>query len=264
MKHLASLHLDGLGLVRGLAWLLALLLGPLPSSLAQQPNLPKLAEIKAAAERGEVEAQISLADEYASRGELAGATAWYLKAAKQNAPRAQYELGNLLSTAKPMESFRWFQAAADHGYARAQIVLGTYYRDGNLVRKNLAEAYKWFSLASAQSVDTATTARDNLILKMTADQVADGQRLFTAALPARLEPSSPAIIAGPGLFTLKGLFFRKAGSLAVINDQTFESGEEQLVKAGDQKVRVRCVEIRSRSVLIAVNGSSERIELALR
>lgn len=262
MKHLTSFNLHRWGWLRGLALLLAVLCGPLPPGFGQPSSLPKLAEIKAAAERGEVEAQMSLADEYASRNEIAGATTWYLKAAKQGAARAQYELGGLLGATKPNESFRWFQTAADQGYAKAQMILGNYYRDGTLVRKNYPEAYKWFSLASAQAFEAAITARDTLILKMTEEQVTDGQRRFAAVAPAKQESLAPA--ASPSLFSLKGITFSKTRSLAIINDQTFERGEEQFVKAGDQKIRVRCEEIRRESVLLAISGSPDKIELRLR
>ena len=261
MKQLPPSIPGDLRWVRDLVLLLALLCGPLLPGFAQTSNLPKLAEIKAAAEKGDAEAQMSLGDEFTSRSDSASAAIWFQKAAKQGAARAQYELAAILSTSKPQESFRWFQAAADQGFAKAQVVLGSYYRDGTLVRKNHAEAYKWFSLASAQAYDAALTARDNLILKMTAEEVADGQRRVSAIVPPKPAAAPPA--ATPSQLCLKGITFTKSHSLASINDQTFEPGEEQMVKAGEQKIRIRCEEIRRGSVLVAISGSTEKIELRL-
>jgi hypothetical protein len=51
--------------------------------------------------------------------------------------------------------------------------------------------------------------------------------------------------------------------LAIVNNHTFEPGEEAEVLASGNRVRIRCLEIRSDSVIIQIPGG-ERRELRLR
>jgi thioredoxin-related protein len=50
---------------------------------------------------------------------------------------------------------------------------------------------------------------------------------------------------------------------AVINDHAFSAGETMLIKLPGGAVKVRCVEIRERSVIVTVNGGPARRELKL-
>jgi protein disulfide-isomerase len=91
-------------------------------------------------------------------------------------------------------------------------------------------------------------------------------------LKAKGEPSTPA--GPPPLFngapsgpppkytelTLKSI--NKVRKLALINNQTLSVGETAKVRLGDGEVKVRCEEIREKSVVVTVNG--QRQELALR
>jgi len=43
--------------------------------------------------------------------------------------------------------------------------------------KTIAQAYMWVNLAAAQGVDDAVRMRDNLVKKLTASQIEEGQRL---------------------------------------------------------------------------------------
>ena len=52
--------------------------------------------------------------------------------------------------------------------------------------------------------------------------------------------------------------------LAQINNRSFEQGEQAEVLAGGQKVKLRCLEIREKSVLVKVEGATEPKELFLR
>jgi hypothetical protein len=67
----------------------------------------------------------------------------------------------------------------------------------------------------------------------------------------------------PAGLVLKGLSGTAQRRLAVINNYTFAAGEEAEVRVGFQLFRVRCVEIKDRSVMISVNGAPPR-ELTLR
>jgi len=52
----------------------------------------------------------------------------------------------------PTEAVKWFQRAADHGFARAQNNLGIMYDNGNGVAKNPILAFAWFTKAAEQEM----------------------------------------------------------------------------------------------------------------
>ena len=153
-------------------------------------QLPELAQIKMAAERGDAEAQYKLGERYKMRGDSHNAEIWQRKAASSGLAAAQYSLGCLLKNrivyqengqqvtrdANPTEAIQWFSRAAKQGHDGACDELGQFYQDGKTVKQDYAEAYKWFSLAVIRkNYLTAKMHRDSLILKMSSAQIADGQ-----------------------------------------------------------------------------------------
>ena len=64
--------------------------------------------------------------------------------------------------------------------------------------------------------------------------------------------------------TLKGLSGTKERPLALINGSTLAAGETAEIKCSGQILKIRCREIRERSVLIELDGGSEIKELKLR
>jgi hypothetical protein len=64
----------------------------------------------------------------------------------------------------------------------------------------------------------------------------------------------------PELF-LKGLSGTPDRRLAIINNYTFQSGEESLVRVAGVAVKVRCIEIRERSVIVSINGITKELKL---
>lgn len=67
----------------------------------------------------------------------------------------------------------------------------------------------------------------------------------------------------PAGLVLKGLSGTLGKRLAVINNYTFAENEEAEVRVGHQLFRVKVIEIKDRSVMVSVNGTSPR-ELTLR
>ena len=51
--------------------------------------------------------------------------------------------------------------------------------------------------------------------------------------------------------------------LATINDETFFAGETHRISIGDKKVKVQCLEIGEKSVLVTVEGEAKSRELTL-
>ena len=62
---------------------------------------------------------------------------------------------------------------------------------------------------------------------------------------------------------LKGILGSATRRLVLINNHTFAVGEQAEVKTSEGKVRVRCLEIRERSVIVALPGDTQRRELYL-
>ncbi len=58
---------------------------------------------------------------------------------------------------------------------------------------------------------------------------------------------------------LKGIL----GSLALINNATFSEGESRPVKVPGGQVRIRCLKINERSVLVNIEDRNEQVELRL-
>lgn len=83
-------------------------------------------------------------------------------------------------------------------------------------------------------------------------------RPYATSTPAA--PARPA--AAPVSLVLKGFSGPVDRRLAIINNRTFEAGEEGDVVFPGGRIKVRCVEIRDESVVIEMGG--ERRELRLR
>jgi TPR repeat protein len=76
---------------------------------------------------------------------------------------------------------RWFRLAAEQGYARAQASLGLMYDTGEGVTQDDVQAHMWFNLVASRAAgrarEMAVEDRDLVAGRMTADQLADAQRL---------------------------------------------------------------------------------------
>jgi DNA-directed RNA polymerase subunit N (RpoN/RPB10) len=68
----------------------------------------------------------------------------------------------------------------------------------------------------------------------------------------------------PDALVLRGISWAQDRPLAVINDRTFEIKEQGKVRVGKTNVMVRCLEIRTNSVLVQTQGSADKQELFLR
>ena len=75
-----------------------------------------------------------------------------------------------------------------------------------------------------------------------------------------LVSTNTAYAAVPDL-VLKGISGLKEKRLALVNNRTLEKGEEAEIKVNNQPLRVRCVEIREKSVVLSVDGQIKEIFL---
>jgi TPR repeat protein len=89
------------------------------------------------------------------------AASWYTKAARQDDPVAQSQLGTLFLEGAGVEksatiALRWFRRAAEKGMAIAQFNMATVLHHGHGVAADEAEAAKWYRLAAEQGHPEAT------------------------------------------------------------------------------------------------------------
>jgi len=73
-----------------------------------------------------------------------------------------------------------------------------------------------------------------------------------------VEPTRAVV---PDFIVLKGISVLKERKLAIINYYTAAEGEEFSLKFNGQVVKVKCVEIKDRSVIVSVNGATKEIPL---
>ncbi len=121
-------------------------------------------EVRAKAERGDVEAQFDLGIMYANGEGVAAdptqAILWYRKAAEQGDVAAQNNLGGMFGRGEGVpkdgrEAVKWYSKAAQQGFAKAQFNLGLMYDTGDGVSKDLIEAARWYGKAAEQGLAEA-------------------------------------------------------------------------------------------------------------
>lgn len=69
------------------------------------------------------------------------------------------------------EAAKWYRKAAERDIALAQYIVGVMYEHGQGVPQNYAESYFWLVLASRSEDKDSTTARDEVAVHLTADQM---------------------------------------------------------------------------------------------
>jgi hypothetical protein len=239
---------------------------PLPAQ-----SLPDLAKVKAAAENGDAEAQAKLADAYSSSFNFSEAAKWYRAAAEQGHAPAQCELGKLCLrgapamggghkvSPNPREGVQWLLRSANQDHLQAEVALGTCYKDGTGVTKDLTEAYKWYTLAAKRDGIWGKMYRDPIILKMSSQEIAEGEKRASAFQPSAID-ASPYL----AMLTLKGISGSKDHRMAIINNSTFSVGEVGDVKVGTSFTRIKCVEIKDKSAIVILIKTRERTELVLK
>jgi TPR repeat protein len=103
-------------------------------------------------------------------------------AAAQGISYAQYNLGFMYANGRGVvqdyaEAVRWYKLAAAQGDAKAQYNLGVMYAKGQGVLQNNVQAHMWFNIAAVKGDKDAVKNREFVANKMTAEQIAQAQRL---------------------------------------------------------------------------------------
>ena len=94
-----------------------------------------------------------------------------------------------------VEAVKWYQLAADRGYAKAQYNLGIMYANGRAVAQDFVTAHLWLDLAArglpaldAKNLDDAIATRDDIANRMTEEQLNEAQRRTREWLAAHASP----------------------------------------------------------------------------
>ena len=116
------------------------------------------------------------------RYDFATALRIFRQLADQGDANAQDTLGIMYSNGQGVpkdygEGLKWYRKAADQGHAQAQYSLGSIYYLGLGVTEDYVQAHMWFNLAAAQGDDMARKNSDIVAKRMTAEQIAQAQKL---------------------------------------------------------------------------------------
>ncbi|MEI8385180.1 MAG: tetratricopeptide repeat protein [Nitrosomonadaceae bacterium] len=116
------------------------------------------------------------------RGDYPQALKRYKPLALQGFANAQNNLGEMYGSGKGVkqdykEALKWYRLASEQGHSEAQNHLGLMYYKGEGVLKDYVRAHMWLSLSADAGYQEAAKGRDTLTELMTAQQVAESERL---------------------------------------------------------------------------------------
>ncbi|HEX3625909.1 MAG TPA: hypothetical protein VH280_10845 [Verrucomicrobiae bacterium] len=232
-----------------------------------------LTAVTAAAEAGNPAAQDKLAGDFVRHRNFLEAELWYRKAAKQGFVHAQATLGEMLlanaglnSGQKPkaseaigLEAIKWLTLAANASNTLAQAELAGVDLNGQFVKPDLLESYKWGDIASKSppsvpGSNAGRSVRDAATLKMSFDEISKAKQrvaTFYSHVAFVYEPPDPKWVSD---IKLTGISGPVNARLAIINNQTFATGDSSNVKVSGQEVQVHCLEIREKSAVVKIAG----------
>ena len=137
--------------------------------------------------------------------------------------------------------------------------------------------------ALAGSKGTNALAGTNVVLMETnsifEDNPANGRNPFfrVARTPAPVAPPCSGVEPAQGqtppappkpkpevVLTLTGIMGTSHRRAALINDRTFEVGDEAVIRSGESQARVLCLEIGAQHAVVQVDGKPESIKLMLK
>ncbi len=163
---------------------------PPPTSGDTSEISDAIAELMKMAEQGDASAQVNLGSMYYNgQGvpqDYKEALRWYLASADQGNATAQFNMGVIYYKGQgvPQDykgAVRWYRAAAEQGDGSAQYGLGSMYYNGQGVPQDHIQAHMWYNLAAldltGDDQEAAVMNRDSLAKNMTAEQIAEAQRL---------------------------------------------------------------------------------------
>jgi localization factor PodJL len=134
------------------------------------------------------------------RKDIGIATSYYRRAADRGNAKAMHNLAVLEADGGGKPNYKvasyWFRKAAEHGVADSQFNLGILYARGIGVEQNLAESYKWFSLAAAQGDTDSAHKRDDIAKRLDPSSLAKA-KLAAQTFKIEQQPAEAFQVATP-------------------------------------------------------------------
>lgn len=249
-------------------------------SFAARPS--ELVQLKRSTEAGDPLAQFNYGQRLGD-SDAREQLAWFLKAAEQGYAPAQDAVGahydrTFLAEPKKKqlvairEAVRWTSRAAYQGWPAAQMRLARYFETGTgSLGRDPVLATMWIQIAVDNPSSSfgermmASMHRDRINEHMSADNIAEGQRLASEfRYPDRdlLNPiETRLLVAG---LNLTAIYRRNSHASATVNHQLFTPGETKDVDVDAHTVGLTCVTIQTTSARLKVNGTASEVTLELR
>jgi localization factor PodJL len=134
------------------------------------------------------------------RKDIGVATSYYRQAADRGNAKAMHNLAVLEADGGGKPNYKvasyWFRKAAEYGVADSQFNLGILYARGIGVEQNLAESYKWFSLAAAQGDTDSAHKRDDIAKRLDPASLAKA-KLAAQTFKVEQQPTEAFQVATP-------------------------------------------------------------------
>lgn len=212
-----------------------------------------------AAEHGFIPSMCSLADLYhQGRGvpqDLSRAVQWYRRAADADFVPAQYQLGVLYDSGgnvqNPVLAEIYLRKAAEHGHRESQYLMGLQYYRGRTVTADLAEAYRWWSLAETSGLEVASAARRQLMRIITPADLQRGRTLAAGfkPVPSKFRDDNVAAIQAGARLTdemprTQGAGFIVSGSGHVLTSTAHVPRSVQTITVGIVGGKLRASPVR--------------------
>ncbi len=207
-----------------------------PCGLVALAGPVPLADVRAAAEGGDAEAQhnlgLWLCDGKGVRQDFRAGVRWLEQAAKQGHAKAQADLGNYLylggeGVARDrIAAAKWTTKGAVQGIPLAMDHLGYFYLKGEGVARDRVEAYVWYSLAAARGHAEAAESARHARQFLTTRQIQEADRRIATFRPLPASAFLPVVeldrvdIRPPAI--AGGAPFRLTAELRVTDLRTIE------------------------------------------
>ncbi|MDP6589876.1 MAG: hypothetical protein QF666_10580, partial [Alphaproteobacteria bacterium] len=117
---------------------------------------------------------------------------WLRIAAEQGVSDSQASLGHMYfigagTPANPIEALRWFLAAAMQEHVQARLNISRMYFDGDVVEQDFVQSLMWLELSNAPTESYPTQFYKDLVERLTAEQIAEAEKLAREWTPAQGE-----------------------------------------------------------------------------
>ena len=242
--------------------------------------VPNLAQLKTAAEAGDAKAQFEYGKRVSDAREKFG---WFLRSAQQGYSLAQdavaqscaqeYSSDPRKKQSSNRDAVRWASRAAYQGLADVQMKLGRYYDRGVGVSKNPIAAYMWMQIAvnstggekSGLVGSLYRLERDNLITRISSEQIAEGMRLAAQFKPANYAPKMNPVEADIvfGQLKLTAVYETGGRRSAVLSGVRFGVGDAKDIAVDGSSFRFTCRAVESKSAQFELTGGGQVVTFNL-